>query len=302
MHLHAQRKFVIWFEFCALNYIFHFSIFATLIIFREKSYLLFYFPTFKANLPKIKKKSCYILTEDENSWERKLVYQPFHENFLVVVQQKRYNEKGEWNILNHCLLPKIFVNFIAKLHEKPTTDTQGGTIFNSGGNIPPSKVPDNLTSNKILDLPENLKKKFYTYDCDMVLFFESQLGVVEACDILADLWGLALSTELVPFQPTPCTTPLRDPSPTVSSFESSLSLFSEFWDKQNSDQQSASALLDNLSGTNFETPVENRQTEGGESTSEHQKTPLNKETPRKLKNPRKRRNSTRARKLFINSD
>ena len=137
----------------------------------------------------------------------------------------------------------------------------------------------------------------------MVPFFENQLGVVEACDILADLWGLALSTELAPFQPTPFTyVPVRDPSPKVSSFESSPSLFSEFWDKQNSDQQSASALLDNLSGANFETPVENRQTEGGESTPEPEKTPLNKETPRVLKAPRKRRNSTNAAELFINSD
>ena len=39
----------------------------------------------------------------------------------------------------------------------------------------------------------------------MVPFFENQLGVVEACDSLADLWGLARSPES-PFQPTPCTT------------------------------------------------------------------------------------------------
>ena len=104
--------------------------------------------------------SCYILTEDENSWERILVYQTHHENFLVVVQQRRYNEKDEWNTLNHCLLPKIFVNFMAKLPEKSTTDTHGGGIFTSEGIIPPSKVPDNLSSYNNLDLPENLKKVF----------------------------------------------------------------------------------------------------------------------------------------------
>ena len=214
----------------------------------------------------------YILTEDENSWERTLVYQTHHENFLVVVQQKRYNEKYEWNTLNHCLLPKIFFNFMAKLPEKPTTDTHGGAIFTSGGIIPPSKVPDNLSSYNILDLPENLKKVFYKYDCDMVPFFENQLVVVEACDSLADLWGLARSPES-PFQPTTCTTPVRDPSTTVSSFESSPSLFSNLWEKQVSDQQSASSLLDNLSGTNFERAVENRSNQKGEN--QHQNlTPL----------------------------
>ena len=39
--------------------------------------------------------SYYILTEEENSWERTLVYQTHHENFLLVVQQKRYNEKDK---------------------------------------------------------------------------------------------------------------------------------------------------------------------------------------------------------------
>ena len=65
----------------------------------------------------------------------------------------------------------------------------------------------------------------------MVPFFENQLGVVEACDSSPDLWGLARPPES-PFQPTPCTTPVRDPSPTLSSFESSLSLFSKLWAKK----------------------------------------------------------------------
>ena len=113
--------------------------------------------------------------------------------------------------------------------------THGGAIFTSGGIIP-SKVPDNLSSYNIVDLPENLKKVFYKYDCDMVPFFENQLGVVEACDSLADLWGLARSPES-PSQPTPCTKPVIDPSPSVSSFESSPSLFSKLWEKQISEVQ-----------------------------------------------------------------
>ena len=82
--------------------------------------------------------SYYILTEEENSLERTLVYQTHHENFLVVVQQKQYSEKDEWNTLNHCLLPKIFVNFMAKLPERQPTDTHSGAIFTSRGIIPPS--------------------------------------------------------------------------------------------------------------------------------------------------------------------
>ena len=135
----------------------------------------------------------------------------------------------------------------------------------------------------------------------MVPFFENQLGVVEACDNLADLWGLAQSPEL-PFQPTPGATPVRDPSPTVSPFESSPALFSKLWDKKISDQQSASTLLNNISGVNFETPLENRRTEEGDTTTEPDKTPLNKETPRISNAPKKRRNSTSARELFINSE
>ena len=135
----------------------------------------------------------------------------------------------------------------------------------------------------------------------MVPFFENQLGVVEACDNLADLWGLARSPES-PFEPTPCATPVRNPSPTVSPFESSASLFSKLWDKKISDQQSASTLLNNLSGVNFETPLENRRPEEGVITPEHDKCPLNEETPRVSKAQRKRRNSASPRELFINSD
>ena len=157
----------------------------------------------------------------------------------MVVQQNRYNEKGEWNTLNHCWLPKLFVNFMAKLPGKPKTDTHGGIIFTSGGIIPSSKVPDNLSSYKIFDLQKKLKKVFYKYGCDIVQFYQNKLGVVEACDNLVDLLGLARSLESI-FQPTPCTTPVIDLSPPVSSFESSQSLISKLWDKQISDQQSAS--------------------------------------------------------------
>ena len=118
-----------------------------------------------------------------------------------------------------------------KLPKKPTTDTHGGTIFISAGIITPSNVPDNLSSYNIFDSPENVKKVFYNYDCEMVTFFKNQLSLVEACVNLADLWGLARSPESL-FKPTPCITPVRDPSLTLSSFESSQSFFSNLWEKK----------------------------------------------------------------------
>ena len=113
-------------------------------------------------------------------------------------------------------------------------------FLTSGGIIPPSEVPDIFSSYNILDLPENVKKVFYSFDCDMLPFFENQLGVVEACDNSADLWGRARSPES-PFQPTPGSTRVRDPSPACSSSQSTfLKLVGQ--------------KMENFSGTRFETP------------------------------------------------
>ena len=161
------------------------------------------------------------------------------------VFKKLYNEKSEWNTLNHRLHPKVIVNFMDKLHEKHKIDTHGGTVSTSGGIIPRSKFPENLLRFWIW---RNVKK--ISSNMIAILYCYSKINSVY--DNLTDLWGLARSPKS-PFHPTICTTSMRDPSPTVSSFESSLSLFSKLWYKQISDQQSATALLVNLSGTNFET-------------------------------------------------
>ena len=75
--------------------------------------------------------SYHILSETENSFERTMVYQTMHENFVVIVQQNRLNEKEDWTTKNHCMIPKIFVNFIAQLSDKPQS-TSGGFITSGG--------------------------------------------------------------------------------------------------------------------------------------------------------------------------
>ena len=76
---------------------------------------------------------CHIISSQKTKilGEQTFVYQTHHEKFIVVVQQKQYNKKDEWNTLEHCLLPEIIVWFMAKLSEKQTIDTHGGTIFTS---------------------------------------------------------------------------------------------------------------------------------------------------------------------------
>ena len=86
--------------------------------------------------------SYHILSETEISFERTIVYQTMHENFVVIVQQKRLNEQEDWTTKDHCMLPKLFVNYIAQLPDKPQS-TSGG--FNtSGGIVPPSTLYDPL--------------------------------------------------------------------------------------------------------------------------------------------------------------
>ena len=54
--------------------------------------------------------SYHILSESDLSCERTIIYQTVHENFIVIVQQKRSHEKEEWITHDHCMLPKISKN------------------------------------------------------------------------------------------------------------------------------------------------------------------------------------------------
>ena len=245
--------------------------------------------------------SYYILCESEGSWERTIAYQTFYENFIVLIQQKKFNEKDVWNTQQHCMIPKIFLNFLSQLPDKPSSDSIEGSYITSGGIIPPSKLEDPLVAYDIVNLPAPVKKILYKYDCDTVPFFENQLGVTQACDDLADLWGLPRSPES-PSAPTPAVTPAIDPSPAVSP-ATSPSLFENMKNCISSSQENFSGLWSNLSGTNFETPIKtehNQENQGTASTIEI--TPVNTENPETINAPKKRKSSTCVRELFENSD
>ena len=212
----------------------------------------------------------HILSESENSFERTIVYQTMHENFVVIVQQKRLNEKEDWTTKEHCMLPKIIVNFIAQLPDKPQS-TSGGFIT-SGGIVPPSTLSDPLHAYDMSNLPVETRKILYKYDCNCVPFYENQLGVLRECDNLADLWGLPKSPES-PINQSPLCNPTVDPSPTLSpdSTQPSPSLFSSLnnnnlWINFDSSQTVSDNLLRNLSGDNFETPPQGTGHHGHEVT------------------------------------
>ena len=108
--------------------------------------------------------SYHILSETENSFERTTVYQTMHENLVVIVQQKRLNEKEDWTTKDHCMIPKIFEDFIAQLSDKPQSTSLG--FITSGVFIPPSTLSDPLHTYDISNLPVGTKKIIYKNDCD----------------------------------------------------------------------------------------------------------------------------------------
>ena len=167
--------------------------------------------------------SYHILSETENSFERTIVYQTMHENFVVIVQQKRLNEKEDWTTKDHCMIPKMFVNFVVQLSDKPQS-TSGGFIT-SGCIIPPSTLSDPLHTYDISNLP--VAKKNYLNTIATVFLSMKTSSVFRKCDNLADLWGLPESPES-PINPSPFCTPTEDPSPTLSqTAHSQAHLFSQ---------------------------------------------------------------------------
>ena len=158
------------------------------------------------------------------------------------------------------MLPKLFVNYIAQLPDIPQS-TSGGFIT-SGGIVPPSTLYDPLHTYDISNLTVETRKIIYKYDCGCVPFYENQLGVLQECDNLADLWGLPKSPES-PINPSPLCTPTADFSPTLSPDSTEPSPFfshlknNNLWINFDSSSQTVSDnLLRNLSGDNFETPLQ----------------------------------------------
>ena len=249
--------------------------------------------------------SYHILSESDLSCERTIIYQTVQENFIVIVQQKRFHEKEEWITHDHCMLPKIFITFMAQLPDKP--ETTGSGFITSGGVVPPTTLLHPLEQYDIPNLPMGTKKLIYKYDCDCVPFYENQLGVLQACDNLADLWGLPKSPES-PTNLSQFCTPTADLSPTLSpdSSEQSPSLFSNLksnnlWINFDSPADT-NDLLKTLSGDNFETPTTYNGIEEQEDTpnKNFSLTPENTENPSVDNVPKKRKISA-MRELFDNS-
>ena len=97
-----------------------------------------------------------ILSEIENSFERKIVYKTMHENFAVIVQQKRLNEQEDWTTKDCCMLPKIFVNYIDQMPDKPKSTSGGFTT--SWGIVQHSTLSDPLQTYDISNWPVGTKK------------------------------------------------------------------------------------------------------------------------------------------------
>ena len=118
--------------------------------------------------------SVKILSESAISFERTLVYQTVFENFVVLIQQKRENDLC--NTYEHCLTPKLFINAIAALPEK--TEPAESSIITSGGHLPPKTIPQMHSTEE--NLPEEVRRILYRYDCECVPLFENQLGTYQA--------------------------------------------------------------------------------------------------------------------------
>ena len=96
------------------------------------------------------------------------------------------------------------------------------------------------------------------YDCDCVPFFENRLGVVWACNDLADLFGLPHSPESPPATPGCFSTPTSDPNVTVSvdSRKLTVSVFPRYREKlawNFGSLPTASQLMHNLSANESRT-------------------------------------------------
>ena len=223
--------------------------------------------------------SVKILSESTISCERTLVYQTLYENFVVLIQQKKVGEI--WTVYQHCLIPKLFINAIASLPNK--TEPSESSIITSGGFLPPKTTPA-IENHDVDTLTDEVRRIFYCYDCECIPLCENQLGVYQACDDLADMWGLK-STPESPDSNTPVSapvTPALDPSPSITPTPSP-SLFAGLSFQRHFSVSNGEQAFDCniLSGTNFQTP---RQ------TSENQfETPQSSETPQVGAAPKKRR-------------
>ena len=84
-----------------------------------------------------------ILCDSEDSRERSIVYHTQSKNYIVFVQKKKNSEKGCWRSIEHCIISKMFVNFVGTLADKylSTEDNGTKTVLTAGGYSVPQKMP-----------------------------------------------------------------------------------------------------------------------------------------------------------------
>ena len=123
--------------------------------------------------------------------------------------------------------------------------------------VPPSTLSDHLHAYNISKLTVGTRKIIYRNDFNRVPFYENQLGVLQECGNLADLWGL-LKTRQSPINPSRLCTRSANPSPKLrpDSTQPSPPPFSslkniKLWIKNDSSQNVRNKQLHNLSGDKY---------------------------------------------------
>ena len=243
--------------------------------------------------------SDHILCESEDSWERSIVYHTQYKNYIVFIQQKKNSEKGWWRSIEHCIIPKMFVNFVATLPDKYVSTENNGTktVLTAGGYSVPRKMPL-LFPSDIDTLSPGTKRLLYRYDCDCVPIFENQLGQFQAIEELAQLWGIQ------PSPTSPATSPIgspaaNDPSPFVTPETTDtkrITVIASIMDKMSwimgSNEQFEPNFDSSLLSETFMTPTqsaENATVFFETYTTSTNTTPLNSETPKVCNAPQKKR-------------
>ena len=125
-------------------------------------------PLFETNLSKTRK-IVIVLTEDKNSWERTLVYQTYHENLIVVVQQKRYNDK-RWKECTHSIARSrkyLLASWPSYPKNQQQTHTEAQFLLLE---VLFLHLKSRIISHHTIFLMylRTWKKIFNKYDCDMV--------------------------------------------------------------------------------------------------------------------------------------
>ena len=152
----------------------------------------------------------------------------FKKNFFALIQQKRQGHVLQ--TYSHCLIPKLFFNAIASLPEKTTEPPE------------PTEPPirGTLTSKSFVTISKSwhviITWRPWTNFVSLRLpLFEKQLGIYQALENLADMWGIKSTLCFKNYQPQFDTaslplTPAVDPSP---SLRPSSNYFLFAWSNEN---------------------------------------------------------------------